>query len=102
MIHCAVRWKSDSFATRSTERRHDLHRGRAGADDARRVHRRSDTLWSQRELWNIGAGEGVEAVDVGVARVVQHAGGRDHDVDLVVVAARGLELPAAVRRTRSR
>ena len=42
-------------------------------------------------------GERFEALDVGIARVVQHAGGGDDDVDLVAVTARGIEPPAAVR-----
>ena len=100
MIHCAVRWKSDSFATRPTSADTIC----TAVEPVPMMPTRApsiDTPWSQRELWNIGAREGVETVDVGVARVVQHAGGRDHDVDLVAVAARGLELPAAVRRTCS-
>ena len=43
-----------------------------------------------------GAGEGVEPLDVGVARVVEHTGGGDHDVDLVAVTGGGLDAPAAV------
>ena len=34
--------------------------------------------------------------------MVQHAGGRDHDVDLVAMAAGGLELPPAVDELAAR
>ena len=48
------------------------------------------------------AREVVDALDVGVPRMVQHAGRGDDDVDLVVVPGRGLELPAAVDELAAR
>ena len=82
------------------ERADDLHRGRAGADDAdpRAVDRHVVVPAGAVEA---GPGEVVETVDVGVAGVVQHAGRRDDDVGLVLGARRGLEVPAAVAATRS-
>ena len=51
--------------------------------------------WSQRALWNRRR-RTVAALDVRIARVVQHAGRRDHDVDFVVGAEFGLEVPTPV------
>src|SRR5262249_60970679 len=46
--------------------------------------------------------EALEAVDVGVARVVQHARRRDHDIDLVAVSALSLEVPTTVDEPTAR
>jgi hypothetical protein len=77
------------------DRRRDLHRRRAGTD-----HTDARTLERNRVI-PAGAVEGVprervEAFDLGVARAVEHTGGRDHHVDLVSDTARCRELPAAV------
>ena len=75
--------------------RHDLHAGRSAPDDAEARpgdrHRVIPTGTVET-----GAGELTEPVDVGVARMVQHARGGDDDVDHVVAAGRGLEVPTTV------
>ena len=72
MIHCAVRWNSDSFATRSTIADDDLHRGRTGADDADPCAVELHAVVPAGAVEH-RAGEGVEPLDVGILRVVEHA-----------------------------
>ena len=75
------------------DRGRDLHGRGAGTDDAdaRAVDR---CVVVPAGAVEHGAGEGVAALDVRIARLMQHAGRRDHDVHFVVRAAFGLELPA--------
>ena len=76
------------------ERAGDLHRGRARTDhaDAPAVERHRVVPARAVERRAL---ERVDALELRDLRVVQHAGRRDDDVDLVAVAARGLDLPAA-------
>jgi len=72
--------------------RHDLHRARPGTDDADPAPGQFDGVIPAGAVERC-AGERVETLDVGVAGMVQDAGGADHHIGLVGLAAGELDVP---------
>ena len=77
------------------DRRHDLYRGRAGADDADALAVEAVRMIPARGV-EAGAGETLQPVDLRVRWMVQHAGGRDDEIDDVGMAVLGAQMPFAV------
>ena len=80
MIHWAVRWKSSSLAVPVDDGRGDLNRRRSRTDDPDPGAVERNGVVPARAVEQRAA-EGVQALEVGVLGVMEHAGGCDHHVD---------------------